>query len=176
MGCKMKLEKYFLIGLVIMLVITAIMPPQLVLADESVTITFDPTGSVIGDVSPNSFDFAGVTMGGNEDSGDFTLWNNGTVQMDTDVETNATTADMECDGDGVGGSLAENFFALQFTSTSFDGNNAYISNSSASRTSLEAALPGGGTSGTFKLRIYIDSASADHAAQSTWVNFTFTAT
>ena len=172
----MKIEKLFLIGFVVMLLLMAFMSPQVILADESITVTFDPQGSVIGDVAPNSYDYAGVTMGGSEASGDFTLWNNGTIQMDTDVETNVTTADMECDGDGVGGSLAEDFFALQFTDTAFAGDDAYISNNSGSPTLLSTGLSGDHTYGTFKITIHIDSASADHDAQSTWVNFTFTAT
>ena len=176
MGCNgNKIQRFFLIGLVLMLVITAFMPQQIVLADESITVTFNPTGSVIGDVSPNIIDYGGVTMGGSEASSSLTLWNNGTVQMDTDVETNKTTADMECDGDGVGGSLAEDFFALQFTNTALDGNNLYISNTSASQTQLDTGLAGG-NSDTFEVTIHIDSASAEHATQTTWINFTFSAT
>jgi hypothetical protein len=156
-------------------VTAAAMPPQIILANESVTVTFNPEGEMLGNVYPNSYDFGDVTMNSNEESIAFTLCNNGTVQMDTNVETNVTTANMECNGTS-GLPLAEDFFALQFTNSSaFDGNNLYISNTSASKTELDTALPGL-TSGTFYITIWIENTAINYGQQSTWVNFTFTAT
>lgn len=160
-----------------MLVITAITPPQIILADtgsDELRITFDPVGQVDGNVSPESFDYDAVLMNTSEESGDFTLWNNGTIRMKCEAETNVTTeeGDMECDGNG--GTLAEDFFSLNFTSTTLSGASNFISNSSGSKTELEANLTGL-SSGTFKITINLGTCSADHLQQNTTVNFTFSA-
>ncbi len=175
MGCKMKLEKYFLIGLVMMLVITAFMPQHIVLGDgasDELQISFDPTGSVDGNVSPEVCNFSTVAMSSNEETAfDFTLYNNGSIPMLATGQQNQSTdeGDMDCDGDGDPG---EDFYSLRITDTALSGNNNYINDVAAETLELSLA---GESSDTFKLTIYLGTCSADHDWQTTQVNWTFTA-
>ena len=52
-----------------------------------------------------------------------------------------------------------------------DGNNAYISNNSASPTTLDNSLTASG-SDTFKITIHVGTISANHSSQTTTLNFT----
>jgi hypothetical protein len=177
MGCNEdKIKKFLLITFVVMLIVTAITPPQITLADsyDVVKVSFNPAGVVDGNVTPLTYDYGAVTMSSSEESGDFTLTNEGTIAMQCTVYTNVTTdeTNMECDGNG--GTLAEDFFSMNFTTTSLSGADSFISNSSGSQTTLETSLAGS-TSDTFRITIHVGTCSADHGGQNTSVNFTFAA-
>jgi hypothetical protein len=61
--------------------------------EDSVIISFDPDGDVDIDISLASYNFSSI-LGGmwtNTTGGAFTLYNNGTIPMDTQIKTNATT-------------------------------------------------------------------------------------
>ncbi|MCX6665864.1 MAG: hypothetical protein NT038_07405 [Euryarchaeota archaeon] len=66
----------------------------LVLADEtSISITFDPDGTVYIDVTPKSRAFGAILIGAwvNTTGSTFTLFNNGTMAMNVQFKSNATT-------------------------------------------------------------------------------------
>ena len=172
MGCSRdKIEKLLLAGIVVMLVLAVATPQITMAADDTILVTFDPSGSVSLDVAPEFLNFSTVTANSNEESGTtFTIWNNGTIAMKTDCETNYSTdeGDLDCYGDGTPG---YNNFSLRFTSTTMDGNNAYISNTSASRTNLDLSLLATGSE-TFKISIYLGYLYDDYGWQTTLVNFT----
>jgi len=177
MGCNMKLEKYFLIGLVIMLVITAFMPQHIVLGDgasDTLQITFDPSGAVNGNVSPESYDFGGITFETNETStAQFTLYNNGTIPMSAVARQNQTTdtGDMTCNG--AGGALAQNEYSINITDGTVSNDGDYINDVGDS--TIESSLDGAGSTETFYLMLHLGDGSADHAAQTTQINWTFAA-
>jgi hypothetical protein len=104
MGCKMKFKKIYVV-LVTSIIIAAFTPLVLAASEDSVVITFDPNGDIDIDVSLASYAFGGVNSNSwrNTTGGTFTLYNNGTVAMDTQIRTNATTdsAQMSLNASGV---------------------------------------------------------------------------
>ncbi|MCX6665862.1 MAG: hypothetical protein NT038_07395 [Euryarchaeota archaeon] len=100
MGCKKKVivdwaddtKNILMVFLVMSMWISTLTP--LVLADEtSISITFDPNGTVDIDVTPRSSAFGAILIGSwvNTTGSTFTLYNNGTVAMNTQIKSNATT-------------------------------------------------------------------------------------
>lgn len=165
---------YVYVYVVVALMICIALSPVIIAATEDeITVTFDPDGQIDLDISPGILNFGSVQAENSEESiQTITLYNNGTLAMQTTCETNVTTevGNMECDGDGTPGL---DFFSFQLTSTSMDGNNAYISNNTGSPTTLDNSMNPSG-SDTFKITIYIGSLSANHTTQTTTVNFTGT--
>ena len=90
---KKKNNKIIFTLLVSFTLIAASAPIILAASEDSVIITFDPNGDIDIDVSLGFYNFSGVTAGmwTNSTGGAFTLYNNGSVPMDTQVRTNATT-------------------------------------------------------------------------------------
>ena len=79
--------------LVSAIVISAITPLVMAATEDNVHITFDPDGQIDIDVSPASYDFGSSQANAwtNSTGSYFTLYNNGTVPMDTQIKSNATT-------------------------------------------------------------------------------------
>ena len=98
-------KKILLVGLISAMLISALTPIVMAATEEGITITFDPSGNIDIDVSPNASDLgtAGANDWTNTTGGTFTLFNNGSTSMDTEIKTNATTdsSDMELDDDGI---------------------------------------------------------------------------
>lgn len=168
-----KIERFFLISLIVMLVITAIAPPAIV-ADTSDTIhvTFDPTGEVNISITPPTLNFSTVTANSNKEStASFTLWNNGTIYMNTTCNTNLSTdeGNLTLDPDGT---PETDYYSLQFTNTAFEGNDEYIP--SASTVILNQSLAPSG-SGTFYVTIHLGYINDDYGWQTTTINFTASA-
>ncbi len=152
------------------------MPQHIVLGDgagDTLSITFDPSGSVDGNVSPEAYDFGAVTLSGSEETLiDFTLYNNGTIAMDSTGQQNQSTdeGDMDCAG---GGGPGEDEYSIRITDAAgIDGDTNYIND--VGTTVLDNSLASLGSE-TFKLTIYLGSASSDHPQQTTQVNWTFAA-
>ena len=80
-------------------------PLVLAATEDSVIITFDPDGDIDIDVSLPSHNFTAVLANtwSNTTGSTFILYNNGTVAMDTQIKTNATTdeGDMSLNASGV---------------------------------------------------------------------------
>ncbi len=135
-------KKILFAWLVSMLWLSVLTP--MVLADEtSISVTFDPDGGIDIDVSPKTNAFGSVQAGSYKKTAAsyFTLYNNGTVPMDTQFKSNATTDSMELalDNDG---SPAVDSYSLQTIGLSADG---YITNAYAA--ALDSALAADGTQG-----------------------------
>ena len=92
MGCKIEINKAYVL-FVTMMIICAFTPLVFAASEDSVIITFDPDGNIDINVSHVSYDYGSVQANSWANStGDyFTLYNNGTVAMDTQIKTNATT-------------------------------------------------------------------------------------
>jgi hypothetical protein len=104
MGCKMQLKKIYVL-LIITMVIAGFTPLVWAATEDTVIITFDPDGNIDIDISYESYNFSSVPANSwkNTTGGYFTLYNNGSVPMDTQIKTNATTdeADMSLNASGV---------------------------------------------------------------------------
>ena len=104
---KMEVRKIyaFIIATLVIAVVTA--PLIWAATEDSVVITFNPEGAIDIDVFPASYDFGDVlvTLWSNTTGNYFTLYNNGTVPMDTQVKSNASTeeGDMYLNASGLPG-------------------------------------------------------------------------
>ena len=165
-----KIKKILLSSFVTVLLFLAIVTPVVIGADDTVVITFDPTGTVALATKPTSIDFSTVSAGGSEESvGDITLYNNGTVSMTTSIDTNGSvdSGNLTLDEDGTPG---EDFFSLQITSSSCSEGNAWFTDT---LTTYNDTL-GPDSSTTFKITIHLGDISANWGQETTLLNFTGT--
>jgi hypothetical protein len=106
MGCNVKkkinfwssnAKKIMLAFLISMIWITTLTPMVLAATEASIHVTFDPSGAVIVDVMPKSYAFGSVPANEwkNTTNNYFTLYNNGTVAMTTQIYTNGSTDSAE---------------------------------------------------------------------------------
>ena len=79
--------------LVSFIILAATTPMVLAVTVDTLIITFDPQGDIDIDVNLSDYNFSSVVAGiwSNTTGGTFTLYNNGTIPMDTEIRTNATT-------------------------------------------------------------------------------------
>jgi hypothetical protein len=146
---------------------------------DSLEISFDPDGDV--DIDVNFADYnitvqVGPVISGtwtNTSGSTFTIYNNGTVAMDTQIQTNTSTdqGNMSLNASGV--APAQDEYAINITG---------LSNGYPQDTYVHVAYgvefdqnlaPSGGTA-TFDLCILLGDISANHTWQETTLNFTTT--
>jgi len=109
---KRKIDSKILFVLIVTFILIAATTPIILAASEdNVIITFDPNGDIDIDISLASYNFSSAIAGmwKNSTGGVFTLYNNGSVPMDTQIKTNATTdeTDMSLNASGVPPALDE---------------------------------------------------------------------
>jgi hypothetical protein len=140
----------------------------MVVADEdSMGITFDPDGVVDIDVSTPEYGFGSVQVGTweNTTGSTFTLYNNGTVPMDTQIKSNATTDSTQMALDTNGGPGAD-AYSLYTDGLDSDG---YIT--TAYGGDFDSALSASGSKG-FDMCLNIGSSlSSNFTAQRTTIYF-----
>ena len=104
MGCKIEINKIYVL-FVAMLILGAFTPLAFAATEDSLIILFDPDGDIDIDVSHVSYNYSSVQANtwANSTGGYFTLYNNGTVAMNTQIKTNASTdtSDMDLNASGV---------------------------------------------------------------------------
>jgi len=159
-----KVKKIVLICLISAMWIAPLVP--VVLADEtSISVTFDPDESVDIDVTPKSYDFGAVLAGTweNTSGSEFTLFNNGTTTMDTQIKSNATTDSAEMSLENAG-NPGNNEYSIYTDNLDADG---YITNAYAG--DLDSALAASGSKG-FDLHLNIGSSlSSNFSSQRTTI-------
>jgi hypothetical protein len=111
-ACASDIKKILFAWLVSMLWLSILTP--IVLADEtSISATFDPDGVVDIDITPKTYNFGTIQVNAwkNTTADYFTIYNNGTLSMDTQFKTNATTdsTSLTLDDDGAPGNNAYSF-------------------------------------------------------------------
>jgi len=91
--------------LVATMILAAFTPLVMAATTDDLIITFDPDGDIDIDVNISAYNFSKVQANSwtNATGGTFTLYNNGSVAMDTRIKTNATTdeGDMSLNATGV---------------------------------------------------------------------------
>jgi hypothetical protein len=179
MGCRKErynlsygsdIKKILFAWLVSLLWLSMLTP--VVLADTTdIHVTFNPEGTVDIDVSPKTYDFGSVFAGGyNNSSGMgalyFTLYNNGSVTMDTQIWSNITTDSdaLTLDGNGAPGQDAYSFFT--------DGLDADNWIPSSASTEHDSALAASGTK-DFDINLTMGSPlTSNFPQQRTMINLT----
>jgi len=150
------------------MLITTVIPIALSASEDNVIITFDPDGNIDIDISLASYNFSIATAGmwTNSTGGAFTLYNNGSVPMDTQIKTNATTdeTDMSLNASGVPPSTDE--YAIYIEDLDFPG---YLT--TAYGVEFDQALASG-DSRTFDICLLIGvNLSANHSWQTSTIYF-----
>jgi hypothetical protein len=90
----MKIKKIF-VFLIASLLITTV-PLVMAVSEDNVVISFNPYGDIDIDVDHTTYNFTTIYAATTKDSGasEFTLYNNGTIDMDTDINCSATSENM----------------------------------------------------------------------------------
>jgi len=100
----MENKKIYVI-LISVLLIAVSTPLVMAASEDDLIITFDPDGDIDIDISLTTYNFSTIVVDqwSNTTGGTFTIYNNGTVSMDTQIKTNATTdeADLSLNASGV---------------------------------------------------------------------------
>ena len=101
---KMQFKKIYGV-LVIIMILAGFTPLVWAVTEDSVIITFDPEGNIDIDISYASYNYSTVPANTwkNTTGGYFTLYNNGSVPMDTQIKTNVSTdeGDLSLNASGV---------------------------------------------------------------------------
>jgi len=138
----------------------------LVWANEtSISVTFDPDATIYIDITPKTYDFGSVQAGQWENStgSTFTLYNNGTIPIDTQIKTNATTDSSQLTLDADGSPTTD---AYSFRTSGLDSDQ-YITTGYAG--DVDTAL-GGGASKGFDLSFNLgDSLTQNFSTQRTTI-------
>ena len=173
LGTKRQVNNKILILLIGAMLVTAITPVVLAASQANIAVTFDPTGTIDLDVSPDDASFGSVvfesannwpTEGGAVDS--YTLYNNGTVAADVYIFSNTTTdsGQMSLDIDGAG--IPVDGYSLDVVGSEAKQiaivNDSWIDALAASATV------------TFGLNLDLGSGSQDWTSQTTRINITGT--
>ncbi len=92
----------FLITIILLAVST---PLVIAATEDDLIITFNPDGDIDIDVNLTTYNLSSIVVNqwSNTTGGTFTLYNNGTVAMDTQIKSNATTdeGDLSLNASGV---------------------------------------------------------------------------
>lgn len=153
--------------LVSFIMLAATTPLVLAATVDTVIIIFDPDGDIDIDVNLSFYNFSSVVAGiwSNTTGGTFTLYNNGTIPMDTEIRTNASTdeGDMDLNESGVPPAMDE--YAIYIEGLDFEN---YV-NSSYTIDFDQGLNPS--ESKTFDICLLLGNISTNHSWQTTTVYF-----
>ena len=162
-----KNEKIGFTILVSFIMLAAATPIVLGATVDTVIITFDPDGDIDIDVNLSYYNFSSVVAGiwSNTTGGTFTLYNNGTIPMDTEIRSNASTdeGDMDLNESGVPPDMDE--YAIYIEGLDFEN---YV-NSSYTIEFDQGLNPS--ASKTFDICLLLGNISTNHSWQTTTIYF-----
>jgi len=121
---KRKSNSKILFAILVTLILVACSTSIVLAAEEdNVVITFDPQGEIDIDVSLATYNFSTVYAGTwkNSSGGTFTLYNNGTIPMDTEIYTNATTDEKNMSLNATGVAPDTDEYAIYIEDLDFPG-------------------------------------------------------
>ncbi len=134
---------------------------------DTVIITFNPDADIDIDVNISFYNFSTVLAGtwSNTTGGTFTLYNNGTIPMDTQVRTNASTDEGDMDLNESAIAPQQDEYAIYIQGLDFEN---YV-NSSYTIDFDQGLNPS--DSKTFDICLLIGNISANHSWQTTTIYF-----
>ena len=167
MGCKMELKKINVL-LVTAMIFAAFTPLVMAATTDDLIITFDPDGDIDIDVNISAYNFTKVQANSwtNTTGGTFTLYNNGSVAMDTRIKTNASTDEGDMDLNESGVAPQQDEYAIYIEGLDLE---QYL-NSSYLQYFDTVLLPQDSKTFDVCLRIGINL-SANHSWQTTTISF-----
>jgi hypothetical protein len=167
MGCWMEIKKINVI-LVSSMILAAFTPLVMAATEDTLIITFNPDGDIDIDVNISAYNFSSVLANSwkNTTGGTFTLYNNGTVAMDTRIKTNATTDETDMSLNATGTAPQQDEYAIKIEGLDVE---QYLE--SAYNVYFDSTLlPGDSKTFDVCLRIGINL-SANHSWQTTTISF-----
>ena len=167
MGCRMENKRIY-VFLISMMLLAVSTPLVIAVTEDDLIITFDPDGDIDIDVNLTSYNFSSITVNQakNTTGGTFTLYNNGTVSMDTQIKTNASTDENDLNLNASGTPPGQDEYALSIEGLDVDG---YLTSSYGLEFD-QALAPS--TSKTFDVGLLLGSSlSANHSWQTTTISF-----
>lgn len=170
---NMKIKKILMIALVISILSIASFSPisitVLAGTTDTITITFDPQGNISLDVFPEEWNLSIVWSYSNESTTNnyFTLWNNGSVDMQTDIQITTSPADLYLDYNNT--PTADNYYGLNLTGATISGRNHWVQETAAIQ--LDSNIVAS-ASVTFGFTFYLSNITANHTWQTLVVTLT----
>lgn len=153
--------------LVSFIMLAATIPMVLGATVDTVIITFDPEGDIDIDVNLSYYNFSSVVAGiwSNTTGGTFTLYNNGTIPMDTEIRSNASTdeGDMDLNESGVPPDMDE--YAIYIEGLDFENyvNSSYTIEFDQGLDPIDVK--------TFDICLLLGNISTNHSWQTTTIYF-----
>jgi hypothetical protein len=167
-NCRFRKDKK--IGFAILvsfLMFAATTPLAFAATTDTVIITFDPDGDIDIDVNLSFYNFSSVVAGiwSNTTGGTFTLYNNGTIPMDTEIRTNASTDEGDMDLNESDIAPQQDEYAIYIEGLDFEN---YV-NSSYTIEFDQSLNPS--ASKTFDICLLLGTISTNHSWQTTTIYF-----
>ena len=156
--------------LIAIMILAAFMPITFGATEDSVLITFDPDGNIDIDISHPTYDFGSFVAEtwSNSTNSYFTLYNNGTVAMDTDVKSNDTTDEGDMKLNETSSAPGLNEYSIKIID--MDQPDQYVNNTYGHYGYYDTALAASGSE-TFGISLYLGTISANHTGQNVTIYF-----
>jgi len=170
----MKIKKILMIALVASILSIASFSPIsiTVLAGltDTITITLDPQGNVSLDVFPEEWNLSICWSYSNESTtiNYFTLWNNGSVDMQTDIQITTSPENLHVDYNQ-SEPTTDDYYALNLTGSTISGKNHWVREDTTIQLDSNIAAS---ASDTFGFTFYLANISANHTWQTLVVTLT----
>ena len=171
MGCRMNIKKLSSL-LVTIMFLAGLTPLVLAATEDNLYISFDPDGDIDIDVDIHDYNISsqvGPVLANewtNTTTSTFTIYNNGTVNMDVQIKTNASTDQNDMDLNASGVAPVEDEYAIFIEG--LDAEN-YIG--TAYGQELENNIPANGGTATFDVCLLLGTISTNHSLQNTTIYF-----
>jgi hypothetical protein len=162
----MRIKKILTIALVISILSIASFSPisitVLAGTTETITIEFDPQGNISVDVNPETYNFSTFWSYSNESTTStyFTLWNNGSVDMQTDIQITTSPSALDVDESDV--PTADDEYALYLIGGTASGINNWVQENATIQ--LDSLLDIAGTE-SFGFTLYMSNITSNHSWQ-----------
>ena len=163
-------KKILFAYLVSYMIIIATSSSVLAATSDSVEITFNPDGDIDIDVNLSFYNFSSIISGnwGNTSGNMFLLWNNGSVAMDTQIETNDSTDEAQMWLNLSGAAPSVNQYAIM--TINLGTVDKYLNNTYGTEGYYSTGLLPNDNDG-FDLGILLGNLSANHSWQTTTIRF-----
>ena len=159
-------RKKLAVGLVILILFALITPIPMTTVfaatTDTLVCTFDPQGNISIEIAPNTYDFGTIWAGSwrNTSGNTFTLYNNGTVGMDTDFNVSGNATNFTLDNTGACSSIDE--YAVQTNGLDTDG---WLDTAPLGGATFDQNIVANGNKG-FDLRLRIGTIAQDYGEDS----------
>ena len=165
----MEIRKISVLIVAVLMVGALVTPLVLAATEDTLIITFDPDGEIAIDVDYASHNFSDVQANSwdNTTASYFTLYNNGTVAMDTEINATATSTEGDMSINASGIAPGQDEYAIKVVGLTIE---QYLNSTYALYGEYDQSL-NPDDSKQFGLCLYLGNLSANHSIQNTTIYF-----